>query len=72
METRLIPTDRNVWKIEGDSGCLGELRKIKGLFVIVPASGSLLDDIKGGYGSQAAALDAITKRTGGVCTVRGW
>ncbi len=71
METRLIPTDRNAWTIEGDNGCLGELRKIKGLFVIVPASGSLLDDIKGGYDSQAAAMDAIAKRTGGVCKVRG-
>jgi len=38
--------------IEG-AGCrLGELRKISGLYVIIPARGSPLDDVKGGYASH--------------------
>jgi len=56
--------------IQGVEGRLGELRRIKGLYVIIPARGSLLDDVKGGYGSQAAAMNAVIERTGGVCKMR--
>jgi hypothetical protein len=56
--------------IEGADGRLGELRKISGLYVIIPSHGSPLDDVKGGYGSQAAAIDAIVERTRGVCKIR--
>ena len=70
MDTYLVPTGSRAWMIEG-AGCrLGELRKISGLYVIIPARGSPLDDVKGGYASQTAAINAIIERTGGVCKMR--
>jgi hypothetical protein len=70
MDTYLVPTGRSAWVIEGPEGRLGELRKISRLYVIIPSHGSPLDDVKGGYGSQAAAINAIVERTGGVCKMR--
>jgi hypothetical protein len=70
MDTYLVPTEQWAWIIEGADGHLGELRKIRGLYVIIPSRGSPLDDVKGGYGSKSAALDAITNRIGGVCKTR--
>lgn len=67
MNTRFVPHGPRAWRIEGKSGCLGELRKIKGLFVIIPAAGSSLDEVKGGYSTQTAAMRAIMERTGGMC-----
>jgi hypothetical protein len=70
MDTYVVPTGSKGWIIEG-AGCrLGELRKISGLYVIIPARDSPLDDVKGVYGSQAAAMNAIIERTGGVCKMR--
>jgi len=69
MDTRLVPTGPKAWMIMGADGCLGELREIRNLFVVVPARGSPLDDVKGGYGSQASAIEAIVWRTGGNCTI---
>jgi len=70
MDTYLVPTGQKAWMIEGAGGCLGELRRIRGLYVIIPSRGSLLDDVKGGYGSQSAAMNAIIERTGGVCKMK--
>ena len=70
MDTSLVPTGRNAWIIESVEGRLGELRRIEGFYVIIPARGSLLDDVKGGYGSQLAAINAIVECTGGVCNMR--
>jgi hypothetical protein len=71
MDTYLVPTTgRKAWVIEGVEGRLGELRKISGLYVIIPAHGSPLDDVKGGYRSQTAAMNAIIECTGGDCKMR--
>ena len=70
MDTYLIPTGRRAWLIEGADCRLGELRRISRLYVIIPAPGSPLDDVKGGYGSQTAAMNAIIERTGGICKMR--
>jgi hypothetical protein len=70
MDTYLVPTGQRVWMIEGANGHLGELRKIRDLYVIIPSRGSPLDDVKGGYGSKSAAMDAITERTCGVYKMR--
>ena len=70
METWLVPIGPQAWRIEDDGGCLGELRKINGLFVIIPTTGSSLDEVKGGYSTQAAAMSAIMERTGGMCHLR--
>ncbi len=70
MDIHLLPVSQTAWMIEGDCGSLGELRMISGLFVIIPAHGSPLDDVKGGYGSQSAAINAIMGRTGGECHLR--
>ncbi len=71
MSTRLVPIGPKAWIIKEAGGCLGELREIKSLFVIIPARGSPLDDVKGGYGSQAAAIEAIVRCRGLNCTVPG-
>ena len=70
MDTHLVPSGWKAWVIEGTGGCLGELRKIRGRFVITPLRGSPLDDVKGPYGSQTAAMNAIIECTGGVCKMR--
>ncbi len=70
METCLVVIGPQAWRIEGEGGCLVELRRIKGLFVIVPSIGSPLDEVKGGYSTQAAATSAIIERTGGMCRLR--
>jgi hypothetical protein len=53
--------------IEGEHDRMGELRKIGWLFVLIPSAGSPPDDVKGGYGSQAAAMDAVVERIQGRC-----
>ena len=72
MDTYLVPTGRKAWMIEGPEGRLGELREISGLYVIIPARGSPLDNVKGGYGSHSAAMNAIIERTGGVCKMKAY
>ena len=71
MITRLVPTQGDAWLIESERGeVLGKLLK-KGvrLFVIVPAPGSILENVKGGYSSQAGAVNAIAECTRGVCRI---
>ena len=70
VDTHLIAIGQQAWRIEAHGCCLGELRRISRLFVLIPVAGSPLDDVKGGYGSRAAAMLAITERTGGACRVR--
>jgi hypothetical protein len=71
MDTRLVPLSPTTWTIESEGRRLGELRKIGGLYVLIPSAGSLLYDVKGGYGSQAAAMNAIVECTQGRCKIAG-
>ena len=38
--------------------------------LVTPTTDPPLDDVKGGYASQTAAMNAIIERTGGVCKMR--
>jgi hypothetical protein len=71
MDTRLVPLTPTTWTIESGGRRLGELRKIGSLYVLIPSAGSPLDDVKGGYGSQAAAMNAIVECTQGSCKMAG-